>query len=252
MRTTRRNHSATFKAKVALAAIKGDKTLAELAEQFDVHPNQITQWKTQLLQRAAEVFATAAEKREAGAGRQDTARQDRPTGVGERFFGSRARSHRRCERKAMIDRRHQLPVTRQAKLLELSRSSVYYRPEPVPEADLALMRRIDELHLEHPVRRRADAARLAATRGHADRSRHVATLMRKMGIEALYRQPNTSRRHPAHRIYPYLLRGRRDRAPEPRLGDGHHLYADGAGSCTWRRCWTGPAGGCWRGGCRTR
>lgn len=66
MRRPRRNHSAAFKAKVALAAVKGEHTLAQLAERFDVHPNQITQWKTELLQRASEVFATAAEKRESG------------------------------------------------------------------------------------------------------------------------------------------------------------------------------------------
>jgi len=66
MKRPRRNHSAAFKAKVALAAVKGDQTLVQLAERFDVHPNQITQWKAELLQRAAEVFATAAEKREAG------------------------------------------------------------------------------------------------------------------------------------------------------------------------------------------
>jgi len=64
MKRTRRNHSAAFKAKVALAALKGDKTLAELAEQFDVHANQITQWKSQLLERASDVFATAAERSE--------------------------------------------------------------------------------------------------------------------------------------------------------------------------------------------
>ena len=66
MKRPRRNHSAAFKAKVALATIKGDHTLVQLAERFDVHPNQITQWKTELLQRAAEVFATAADKREHG------------------------------------------------------------------------------------------------------------------------------------------------------------------------------------------
>src|SRR5439155_10278695 len=66
MKGPRRNHSATFKAKVALAAIKGDKTMVELSEQFKVHPNQIGQWRAELLERAAEVFATAAEKREAG------------------------------------------------------------------------------------------------------------------------------------------------------------------------------------------
>ena len=62
MKRPRRNHAAVFKAKVALAAIKGDKTLPDLAEQFDVHPNQITQWKSQLLERALEIFTTAAEK----------------------------------------------------------------------------------------------------------------------------------------------------------------------------------------------
>jgi transposase len=66
MRRPRRNHSAAFKAKVAIAAVKGDQTLAALAERFDVHPNQITQWKTELMQRAADVFATASEKRDAG------------------------------------------------------------------------------------------------------------------------------------------------------------------------------------------
>ena len=61
-RRSRRNHSAVFKAKVALAAVKGEATLAQLAERFDVHPNQITQWKSQLLDRAAEVFAAGAER----------------------------------------------------------------------------------------------------------------------------------------------------------------------------------------------
>ena len=63
MRRPRRNHTAAFKAKVAIAALKGDETLAALAEKFDVHPNQITQWKTQLLENATNVFATASEKR---------------------------------------------------------------------------------------------------------------------------------------------------------------------------------------------
>jgi transposase-like protein len=62
MKRSRRNHAPAFKAKVALAALKGDRTLAELAQQFDVHPNQITQWKTQLLERALELFATPAER----------------------------------------------------------------------------------------------------------------------------------------------------------------------------------------------
>ena len=66
MKRPRRNHAPAFKAKVALAALKGDKTLAELAQQFDVHPNQITQWKTQLLERALDLFTTPAERQAVG------------------------------------------------------------------------------------------------------------------------------------------------------------------------------------------
>src|SRR2546426_4787075 len=86
----------------------------------------------------------------AGAGPEGAAREDRSASAGDRFFGERARSQQRCERKAMIDSDHRLPVVRQAQLLELSRSSVYYLPRPTSNADLAVMRRIDELHLERP------------------------------------------------------------------------------------------------------
>ena len=107
----------------------------------------------------------------------------------------------------MIDRTHKLPITRQAEILNISRGSVYYLPKPVSERDLKLMRRIDELHLEHPfagARMLRDLLRLEGV--HVGR-KHVATLMRKMGIEALYRRPNTSRKHPENPVYPYLLRG---------------------------------------------
>ncbi len=100
MKRPRRNHAPAFKAKVALAALKGDRTLAELAQQFDVHPNQITQWKTQLLERAMELFATPAERQAAAPRRQGPPREDRPAGHGERFFGRRARSAPRCERQS--------------------------------------------------------------------------------------------------------------------------------------------------------
>jgi len=107
----------------------------------------------------------------------------------------------------MIDGGHDLPIMRQAQLLELSRSAVYYRPQPSSAADLALMRRIDELHLEHPFAGARMLRDLLRQEGYTVGRKHVATLMRTMGIEALYRKANTSRRHPEHRIYPYLLRG---------------------------------------------
>ena len=107
----------------------------------------------------------------------------------------------------MIDAKHKLPIVRQAQLLDVSRSAVYYRPQPTSDADLALMRRIDQLHLDHPFAGARMLRDMLSLENIVIGRKHVATLMRKMGVEALYRKANTSRRHAAHRIYPYLLRG---------------------------------------------
>jgi putative transposase len=111
-----------------------------------------------------------------------------------------------AERKAMIDRDHRLPVSRQAKALGISRGSVYYLPKPTSPADLALMWRIDELYLEHPFAGARMLRDLLRQEGRRVGRKHVATLMARMGIAALYRKPNTSRRAPQHAVYPYLLR----------------------------------------------
>jgi putative transposase len=107
----------------------------------------------------------------------------------------------------MIDPKHELPITRQAELVNISRGSVYYLPVPTSAADLALMRRMDELHLEFPFAGARMLRDMLMREGHGIGRKHTATLMRKMGIEALYRKPNTSKKHPGHKIYPYLLRG---------------------------------------------
>lgn len=106
----------------------------------------------------------------------------------------------------MIDRAHELPVSRQCQILSLARSTAYYRPQETSEADLTLMRRIDELHLEYPFAGSRMLRDMLKREGLSVGRKHVATLMKKMGIEALYKKPNTSRRHPAHPVYPYLLR----------------------------------------------
>lgn len=107
----------------------------------------------------------------------------------------------------MIDRTNKLPVVRQCQILELPRSTAYYQPAPVSDAGLVLMRCIDELHLEHPYAgsrmlrdflRRGDYPDIGRKR--------IRRLMKRMGIEALYRKPNTSKKHPRHLVYPYLLR----------------------------------------------
>src|SRR5262245_51300270 len=107
----------------------------------------------------------------------------------------------------MIDRDNDLPLTRQAAVLNISRGSLYYKPRPVSATDLALMRRMDELHLEFPFAGARMLQGLLAAEGSKVGRRHVRTLMRRMGMETVYRRPNTSKPAPGHRIYPYLLRG---------------------------------------------
>jgi putative transposase len=111
-----------------------------------------------------------------------------------------------AERKAMIDRCHALPLARQAEELGISRGSLYYQPQPVSATDLALMRRMDELHLEYPFAGSRMLRDLLVADGFTVGRLHVATLMKRMGIEALYRKPNTSKPAPGHQVYPYLLR----------------------------------------------
>ena len=106
----------------------------------------------------------------------------------------------------MIDRDSPLSVLRQCELLELSRSSLYYRPQPISDADRRLMRRLDEVHLLHPFLGARRLARLLQREGVAVGRRHVGTLLALMGIEAIYRKKRTSVPAPGHRIYPYLLR----------------------------------------------
>ncbi len=107
----------------------------------------------------------------------------------------------------MIDRAHALPIIRQAKLLGISRGGVYYLPRAVPAADLAIMRRMDELHLAFPFAGSRMLRDLLNREGIEIGRRHVSTLMKRMGIEAIYRKPSTSKPAPGHKIYPYLLRG---------------------------------------------
>src|ERR1035437_8427770 len=141
--------------------------------------------------------------------REVAACQDRRADAGERFFGRSARQSRFAERKAMIDCEHDLPITKQAEALNISRGSVYYLPRSVPEADLAIMRRLDRLHLELPFAGSRMLRGLLAAEGWKIGRRHVKTLMRRMGIEALYRRPRTTKPEPGHKIYPYPLRGMR-------------------------------------------
>jgi len=107
----------------------------------------------------------------------------------------------------MIGRTHELPISRQCRILGICRSSFYYQAVPMDQRDVDLMRAIDEIHLKYPFygsRRVRDELR---DRGYQVGRGHVRTLMRKMDIHALYQKPRLSEPHPAHKVYPYLLRG---------------------------------------------
>jgi len=106
----------------------------------------------------------------------------------------------------MINRQHKLPLTRQAKALRISRGSIYYQPRPVSDADLACMRRMDELHLDYPFAGSRMLQGLLVGEGHKIGRLKARNLMKRMGLEAIYRRPNTSKPAPGHKIYPYLLR----------------------------------------------
>ncbi|WP_228703813.1 IS3 family transposase [Acinetobacter larvae] len=206
-RRPRRNHSDDFKAKVALAAIKGEKTLAELSADFDIHQNQIIDWKNQLIAASAQAFANPKKDTEPQVDLKKLHAKIGEQALEIGFFRKCVEETGPLQPQKLIDDSQQLSVTRQAKLLKVSRGSYYYRPKPTSDSDLKLMRRIDELHLMYPFAGSRMMRDLLRGEGHHIGRRHTRTLMKKMGIRVLYRKPNLSKPNKAHRKYPYLLRG---------------------------------------------
>jgi hypothetical protein len=112
----------------------------------------------------------------------------------------------RGERQALVDRADpHLSIVRQCQLLKVARSTLYYQPAPVSDDDLAVMRRLDEQYLLTPFYGARWMVAVLRRDGFAVNRKRVRRLMRVMGIEAIYQKPNTSRRHPEHKVYPYLL-----------------------------------------------
>ncbi|MFP6728647.1 MAG: IS3 family transposase [Alphaproteobacteria bacterium] len=208
--TARRRFTAEFKARVALAALRGDKTIQEIATKHKVHPNQVSSWKRQAMDGVGAVFSNGPDKTRMD---HDDEVHDLHAKIGqltvERDFLARGlKPMSRGERKAMIGRDAlDLSLSRQCRLLSISRSSFYYAPKGESLENLALMRRIDELFMKYPFYGSRQMVRQLLREGIAAGRHRVRRLMRLMGLEAIYQAPRTSDPHPAHRVYPYLLRG---------------------------------------------
>ncbi|MBD8893674.1 IS3 family transposase [Roseibium litorale] len=205
----RRNFPDTFKAKAALEALRGDKTILEIAAKYQVHPNQVSPWKRQAVEGMAAVFArggksegpTEAEVKELHA------KIGRLT-VENDFLAPRAQEVSLAKKKAMIRRDHpDLSVSQQCKLVKLSRSAFYYVPAGISAATLNLMKAIDRAFTKYPFFGSRQIVSYLRRDGIVAGHHRVRRLMAKMGLEAIYKRPGTSQPHPQHKVYPYLLRG---------------------------------------------
>ena len=212
----RRNHDAGFKARVALEAVKGERTVSELAAEYGVHPTMIHQWKKALLEGAADIFERGGKKK-AEVDEETVrvaARQDRGAGRGQRFFVQKAQALDRQVRRGMIERNHPtLSIGAQCRLLSISRSSFYYEPQGETEMNLALMRLIDKQFLETPFYGVRQMTWHLQNEGHAVNQKRIRRLMRLMRLMPIYQKPNTSRPAKGHKTYPYLLGGLRVERP---------------------------------------
>ncbi|WP_100225176.1 MULTISPECIES: IS3 family transposase [Gluconobacter] len=208
-KVTRKRYAAEFKSRVALEAIRGELTLAELASKHGVHQTMIAQWKRQAVEGMAATFSGKAVS-EPPVSTADVEKLHAKIGellVERGFFTRCLCSVGRDQRRQMIDpKRARLPIIRQCTLLQLNQSGVYYRPVPQNEANLALMRLIDAQFLETPYYGSRQMTWHLRRLGHEVGRKRVRRLMAIMGLRAIYQKPRTSVPHPEHRKYPYLLR----------------------------------------------
>ena len=207
--TKRKRYSADFKAKVALEAIREELTLSELSKKYDVHPNMISTWKRAAIENMATGFSKGKET-ESQASAEEIAKLHAKIGqlVVERdfFITSLCSTGREWRQKAVMRDHPKLSIRRQCKLLSLSRSGLYYQPVGESAENLRFMEIIDKQFLETPWYGSRQMARYMKRQSYKCGRHRVRRLMRLMRLVPIYREPNTSKKHPAHKIWPYLLK----------------------------------------------
>src|SRR5262249_36214458 len=212
----RKQHTAAFKAQVALAAVRGDKTVNELASQYGVHPTLIHGWKKQLLAGADQVFSNGSKAATADAEAEKAALCAQIGRLKMELEWLKKKSGRSPERlRPLVEPGHpELSVRRQCELLGLSRSSLYYEPAAEAAENLRLMRLLDPEDTAHPFLGSRRLTRWLIGQGEPVNRKRVRRLMRLMGLEAIYPKPKLSTAGRGHRIYPYLLRDVRIERPD--------------------------------------
>ncbi|WP_425491692.1 IS3 family transposase [Haloferula luteola] len=219
MKRKRRTHSAEFKARVALEALKGIKTINQIAQDEGIHPVQVSQWKKELQERLPEVFASAKSGRdEKEKSERNLSRIERKVGqlvIEKEFLGKKVRgAGDRSQRKAMIEKNHpQLSIRKQSAMLGINRNRLE-TAERISEEDRAIMRALDELHVRWPVYGARKLVVELRKRGWKVGRKRVRQLMRIMGLAAVVPKPRTSVPDKNHRKYPYLLRDREVTTPD--------------------------------------
>jgi putative transposase len=207
----RKRYDASIKAKVALEAIKGQRTINEIASAFEVHPNQVTQWKKQALEQLPEIFSN-------GRARADSADEELRNQLYQQIGQLKCeldwlKKNLDCsieERRLWIENDHSgISIARQCDLLELARSSFYYRATGESGENLLLMRLLDEQYTSTPFYGVRRIVVWLGKAGHGVNPKRIRRLMRLMGLEAIYPKPRLSQGGAGHKIYPYLLSGLR-------------------------------------------
>ena len=211
----RKHHTAAFQAQVALAAIKGDRTVNELAGQFGVHPTLIHAWKKQLLAGAEVVFANGVK---VDAGDAEARQAELFEQIGRLKLGlewvKKKLPPSADGKRPLIEPSHpELSVRRQCQLLGLNRSSLYYEPAAEAADDLRLMRLIDEQSTARPFYGSREMTVWLQGRGEEVNRKRVRRLMRLLGLGAIAPEPRLSAAGRGHRVYPYWLRGVSVRRP---------------------------------------